>query len=178
MHILLPETDNCPSWISRREGMTIESISRSISKKGSHLQPDHIGCACIQLCHRAWRNSNLSVSLTGALVQYRKLSWLGDASRFVSQIPGLVTWPCSCSGQPEMAVINTWFKSLITTQFDCLWWSQDNFMKCIKESLPSRLLQVRQQDLNYSYSLWHGLKMNQNMLHQKQKCTDYIEICP
>ena len=27
MHILLPETDNCPSWISRRQRMTTENIS-------------------------------------------------------------------------------------------------------------------------------------------------------
>ena len=33
VHILLPETDNCPSWISRRERMTVENISRSISTK-------------------------------------------------------------------------------------------------------------------------------------------------
>ena len=33
MHILLPETDNCPSWISRRERMTIENISWSISRE-------------------------------------------------------------------------------------------------------------------------------------------------
>ena len=33
MHILSPETDNCPSWISRRERMTIENISWSISTK-------------------------------------------------------------------------------------------------------------------------------------------------
>ena len=33
MHILKPETDNCPSWISRRERMTIENISWSISMK-------------------------------------------------------------------------------------------------------------------------------------------------
>ena len=26
VHIILPETDNCPSWISGREGMTIENI--------------------------------------------------------------------------------------------------------------------------------------------------------
>ena len=31
MHILSPETDNCPSWISRRERMTVENISWSIS---------------------------------------------------------------------------------------------------------------------------------------------------
>ena len=33
VHILSPETDNCPFWISRRERMTIENISRSISTK-------------------------------------------------------------------------------------------------------------------------------------------------
>ena len=33
MHILSPETDNCPSWISGRERMTIENISWSISRK-------------------------------------------------------------------------------------------------------------------------------------------------
>ena len=33
MHILSPETDNCPSWISRRERMTVENISWSISAK-------------------------------------------------------------------------------------------------------------------------------------------------
>ena len=33
MHILLPETDNCPSWISRRERMTVENISWSITTK-------------------------------------------------------------------------------------------------------------------------------------------------
>ena len=29
VHILLPETDNCPSWISGRERMTVENISWS-----------------------------------------------------------------------------------------------------------------------------------------------------
>ena len=33
VHILSPETDNCPSWISRRERMTIENISWSVSTK-------------------------------------------------------------------------------------------------------------------------------------------------
>ena len=33
MHILSPETDNCPSCISGRERMTIENISCSISTK-------------------------------------------------------------------------------------------------------------------------------------------------
>ena len=33
MHILSPETDNCPSWISGRERMTVWNISWSISTK-------------------------------------------------------------------------------------------------------------------------------------------------
>ena len=33
MHILSPETDNCPSWISGRERMIVENISRSFSTK-------------------------------------------------------------------------------------------------------------------------------------------------
>ena len=33
VHILLPETDNCPSWISGRVRMTVENISWSISTK-------------------------------------------------------------------------------------------------------------------------------------------------
>ena len=33
MHILSPETDNCPSWISGRDRMTVENISWSISTK-------------------------------------------------------------------------------------------------------------------------------------------------
>ena len=46
MHILLPETDNCPSWISGRERMTVENISWSIStteccrpRRGSNPRP-------------------------------------------------------------------------------------------------------------------------------------------
>ena len=44
MHILLPETDNCPSWISGRERMTVENISWSISTKE---------------CCRPWQGLNL-----------------------------------------------------------------------------------------------------------------------
>ena len=33
VHILLPESNNCPSWISGRERMAIENISWSISTK-------------------------------------------------------------------------------------------------------------------------------------------------
>ena len=43
VRIPLPETDNCPSWISRRERMTVENISQSISTKE---------------CCRPWRGLN------------------------------------------------------------------------------------------------------------------------
>ena len=46
VHILSPETDNCPSWISGRERMTVENISWSIStnkccrpRRGSKTRP-------------------------------------------------------------------------------------------------------------------------------------------
>ena len=40
MHILSPETDNCPSWISRRDRMTAENISWSISTNVARLDRD------------------------------------------------------------------------------------------------------------------------------------------
>ena len=43
VHILSPGTDNCPSWISGRERMTVENISWSISTKE---------------CCRPWRGLN------------------------------------------------------------------------------------------------------------------------
>ena len=53
MHILSPETDNCPSWISGRERMSVENISWSISTKeccwprrGSKLLLD-LGLHCL-----------------------------------------------------------------------------------------------------------------------------------
>ena len=33
VHILLPETDNCPSWISRNERMTVENVAWSSTKE-------------------------------------------------------------------------------------------------------------------------------------------------
>ena len=61
VHLILPETDNGLSWISRRERMTVENTSRSISMKeccrtqlGSNPQPpEHIN---IRLSHhgRQW----------------------------------------------------------------------------------------------------------------------------
>ena len=42
VHSLLPETDNCPSWISRRERTTVENISWSISMK-EWLNPRPLG---------------------------------------------------------------------------------------------------------------------------------------
>ena len=69
VHILSPKTDNWPSWINRREIMTTENISWSISTKeccqpgGSWaLQPpDHHSLTCIQLSHwgpRRWVKTN------------------------------------------------------------------------------------------------------------------------
>ena len=66
MHILSPETDNCPSWISWRERMTVENISWSISTKeccrprggggGGGVEPaiswSSVGRRRIQLSHR------------------------------------------------------------------------------------------------------------------------------
>ena len=60
MHILFPETDNCPFWISRREKMTVENISWSIFKKeccppGRDQTHNHLitNQMCIQLSHLA-----------------------------------------------------------------------------------------------------------------------------
>ena len=54
MHILSPETDNCPSWISWRERMAIENISWSISTKECcwpqrGLNPRPPGLPCLML---------------------------------------------------------------------------------------------------------------------------------
>ena len=56
MHTLSPETDNCPSWISGRERMTVENISWSISTKeccrplwGSNGQIDKVMVFSIHL---------------------------------------------------------------------------------------------------------------------------------
>ena len=50
MHILSPETDNNPSWISRRERMTVENISWSISMKECcrPRQGSNLGPLCLQ----------------------------------------------------------------------------------------------------------------------------------
>ena len=61
MHILSPETENCPSWISRRERKTIENISWSISTKqccqpgGGQTHNLMITSPMrIQMSHRGW----------------------------------------------------------------------------------------------------------------------------
>ena len=54
VHILLPETNICPSWISGRERMTVENISRSISMKESCRTQ---WVTCIRLSHRGWLNN-------------------------------------------------------------------------------------------------------------------------
>ena len=59
VHILSPETDNCPFWSSRRERMNIENISWSISMKEC-CRPGRgrthnlliTSRMCIQLSHR------------------------------------------------------------------------------------------------------------------------------
>ena len=59
MHILSPETDNCPSWISGRERMT-EKIFHDQSpwknvaetQQGSNSWPPDLQSERIQLCHR------------------------------------------------------------------------------------------------------------------------------
>ena len=58
-----PETDNCPSWISRRERMTVENISWSISMKKCCRSGRCRTRNClitsrthIQLSHRGWGN--------------------------------------------------------------------------------------------------------------------------
>ena len=53
VHILSPETDYCPSWISRREIMTVENISWSISKKEC-CRPDFE--SYLEVCD-AWKSN-------------------------------------------------------------------------------------------------------------------------
>ena len=55
LHILSPETDNCPSWISGSERMTVENITWSLSptRRGLNPHPPLITCGThIQLSHR------------------------------------------------------------------------------------------------------------------------------
>ena len=64
MHILSPETDNCPSWISGRERITVENISWSISTKE---------------CCRPWRELN---PRTPGLQSDGASNWATEASSF------------------------------------------------------------------------------------------------
>ena len=98
VHILSPETDNCPSWTSGRERMTIENISWSISTKecfrprqGSNPQPpDHqsvvqptepprLGMFCI-----IWSNDTFYYYLSVVLYMYYKIdeheSWYSNGN--------------------------------------------------------------------------------------------------
>ena len=66
MHILLPDTDNCPSWISSRERITTENISWSISTKeccwpswGWTRNLLITSQARIQLSHRGWHDGRI-----------------------------------------------------------------------------------------------------------------------
>ena len=62
VHILSPETDKCPSWISGRERMTLENISWSISTKECCRPPiqtcrliwNFAGCTCLKVHLLTW----------------------------------------------------------------------------------------------------------------------------
>ena len=65
VHSLSPETDNCPSWISRRERMTVENISWSISTKeccrpqrGSNPRPPALHSDAHPTAPYEWRVRN------------------------------------------------------------------------------------------------------------------------
>ena len=63
VHILSPETDNCPSWISGGERMSVENISWSISTKECCRPRRGVEPAIswstvgrhIQMSHRGWQ---------------------------------------------------------------------------------------------------------------------------
>ena len=87
MHALSPETDNCPSWISGKERMTIVNISWSISTKeccrpgGGRTCNLLITCRTnIQLSHRGW----LGNSVQTVFVHFRKWIWY-KRKEFASQ---------------------------------------------------------------------------------------------
>ena len=72
MYILSPETDNCPSKISRRERMTVEIISWSISTKeccqprGGWIRSLLITSGMrIQLSHQDCEDVQANLNLTG-----------------------------------------------------------------------------------------------------------------
>ena len=76
MHILSPETYNCPSWISRRNRMTIENISLSISTKECCWPSRGWTCnllittwTVIQLSHRGYLPTLLNLSTTATSLQ-------------------------------------------------------------------------------------------------------------
>ena len=88
MHILSPETDNCPSWISGRERMTVENISWSISTKeccrprrGLNLRPPGLqsegtsnwATEAGNHCKRKWH-------------KYSMYSWKRNRKYFVSKL--------------------------------------------------------------------------------------------
>ena len=69
MHIIPPETDNCPSCISGRERMTVEDISQSTSTKECCLpsrdQTRNLlftSLMCIQQSHRGWQSGSILVA--------------------------------------------------------------------------------------------------------------------
>ena len=95
VHILSPETDNCPSWISGRERMTVENISWSISTKE---------------CCRLWRGLNPRPGLQSDSAS----NWATEAGRYYHVIIKNVKWlllnknnlPLSCGRQITLLKID------------------------------------------------------------------------
>ena len=85
MHILSPETDNCPSWISGRERMTVENISWSISTKecyrprrGLNLRPPGLQSDGVS----NWATEAGNISIIQSRVDCKiEMSWLTQLSR-------------------------------------------------------------------------------------------------
>ena len=90
VHILSPETDNCPSWISGRERMTVENISWSISTKE---------------CCRPRRGSN---PRPPGLQSDGASNWATEAG-YINQIePFLSHWIKSLDSYDAISVKLTW----------------------------------------------------------------------
>ena len=84
MHILSPETDNCPSWISGRERMTVENISWSISTKeccrprrGLNPRPPNLQSDALKV---SWLRRKLQQSDTGG---WKELAFINFSKIFL-----------------------------------------------------------------------------------------------
>ena len=83
MHILSPETDNCPSWISRRERMAVENILWSTSTKeyyrpGGDRTRNHLitSRTRTQLNHRGRRIYGVPKESKAAITHIYEWIWL------------------------------------------------------------------------------------------------------